>query len=108
PVVEDVHVPNARVVDVDVARVAEAVAIPRAEGFAEAKREPADSAAKAETKAPASAAVEADKCRAPIWARVVRSRAPAPTIPNVSPTAIVERRIAPGRVVYPSPAPRTD
>src|SRR5262249_7972014 len=105
-VVENVYVRDARVIDVDVARIAEAVAIPRAERFAESEREPAYSAAEAKAEAPASAAVESDECRSQVWTRIVRSRAPAPTVADVRPTSIMERRIAPRRVVNPRPAPR--
>src|SRR5215470_7886914 len=65
PVVENVHVGDARVEHVDVARITKAVAIPRAERFTKSQREPADSAAEAKTNAPAATSVEAYECRAP-------------------------------------------
>src|SRR5579871_2510169 len=106
----EIVVVDARVIDVDIARIAVAVVIPRAVRFAESEREPANAAAESETKSdpPAATTIESDKGRTPIGTRVIRTWAPAPTAADVVPTSIVERSITPGRVVNPSPAPRTD
>src|SRR5262249_4135222 len=82
---------------------------PRMVRFAPAQREPADSAAEAESKAHAEpGAEESDERRTVERSRVDRTRRAAPPAVDEDPAAIVVRRKAPGRVVNPRPAPRAN
>ncbi len=101
--VEDVHVVDECVVNIDDGDKAGAGKEPREERLPKAQREPAH--AKASPKTPASAK-EAHK-RRPVNRRPIeRARAPAPAAREIVPAAIMEGSKAPGVVVNPSPTPR--
>ena len=86
--VEHVRIADERVAHVDSFNEVMTATEPREERFAEAEREPADS----ETK---PAAEKADKRRAIDRIPKSRARAPAPTAPEIVPSAIVVGREAP-------------
>src|SRR5262249_32260150 len=68
--VDDRCVANKSVVDVHVADVSAAAAIPRMKWFAPTQREPADAAAKSKSDSPVAAADEADERRPVHWISV--------------------------------------
>jgi hypothetical protein len=108
-IVDDVGIPNERVVEIYIAVVPAAGVVPRMKRFTRTKRKPTDSptktSAESKTGAPMRTTDETDKCRTINRTRIIWTRAPSPAAAYVSPTAIMEWSESPRRVVDPSPAP---
>ena len=107
--VGDAHVvDDRRVVHVDVGEVTVRAVVPRHVDITRAEREPADRATQRHARAPAVATHEGHHRRRIDRAHMARARAPAPTVADIDPAAVVERRETPWRIVDPGPAPRAD
>lgn len=111
------EVPGAGAIDkgirmVDATHVTRRMTIPGAVDFMGCKGEPAYAAAHTTTQADHHAqrrpACPADQRGGIDRAQVPRPRHPAPAIAYLCPTAIVEGRESPARIVHPGPAPRAD
>ncbi len=107
-VVDDGHVRDSRVADVDVAPISRTCVIPRNVWLTVSQGEPADTAADSERDTPVRSADPRNEGRSVNGTSIDRSWAPTPISANVGPAAIVERGITPGRVIDPSPTPRGD
>jgi hypothetical protein len=92
-IVDDVHVVNRGVVNVDVGDVAVAGMVPGVIRFAETQWEPANSNPDSKSK---SAAHETDKSRSIDRAAIVRTWAPAPSAADISPATVMVRSKTPG------------
>jgi len=102
--VDEIHVVDRGVPNVDVIDESPAAAEPWKEGFAKSEWEPANASAKTESKA--ATAKEANERRTVNWGREERPWAPAPPASEVIPSAVVEGSKAPRFRVNPAPAPR--
>jgi hypothetical protein len=102
-VVNDIDVANERIANVDALSEPVPATEPRMERFAKTQREPADSETYSEPEASAEKTNERRTIdrRTEDWARV-----PAPPAADITPAAVMKWSKAPGRVIYPSPAPR--
>ena len=94
--------------DVDVAGVGLAHVVTRHVDLARREREPADRDTDAHRDAAAGPANPSDQRRPVDGAHVARPRHPAPGAVPHDPAPVVKRRVAPGRIIHPGPAPGGD
>ena len=110
--VSDIDVRNLRVGDVDLADVTlrhmirGVVRFPRAEG--EPTDETAAPTANRDARAKPPTTDESDQRGSIVHTRRNRAGAPAPSVVDISPASVVERREPPRFVIHPTPAPRFD
>src|SRR5579883_589481 len=104
-VVNDGHIRDARIADVYVPPVTWSGVVPGNIRLTVAKREPTHTTAESDRDPPVRSPYPRYQRRCIGGSNVNRTWTPSPRAADVSPTAIVERRIAPRCIIDPSPTP---